>query len=81
MEKKDLLSVKKGTVVIRSHGVAEEVYDLICENGLNLADATCQFVKKIHRIVKAGRRKRKRDRDHRKCQSSGGRRHPRMVCF
>ena len=39
--KEDLLSVKKGTVVIRSHGVAEEVYDLICENGLNLADATC----------------------------------------
>ena len=50
--KEDLLSVKKGTVVIRSHGVAEEVYDLICENGLNLADATCPFVKKIHRIVR-----------------------------
>ena len=50
--KEDLLSVKKGTVVIRSHGVAEEVYDLICENGLNLADATCTFVKKIHRIVR-----------------------------
>lgn len=33
-------------------GVAEEVYDLICENGLNLADATCPFVKKIHRIVR-----------------------------
>ena len=28
------------------------VYDLICENGLNLADATCPFVKKIHRIVR-----------------------------
>lgn len=27
-------------------------YDLICENGLNLADATCPFVKKIHRIVR-----------------------------
>ncbi len=38
--------------MIRSHGVAEEVYDLICENGLNLADATCPFVKKIHRIVR-----------------------------
>lgn len=79
--KEDLLSVKKGTVVIRSHGVAEEVYDLICENGLNLADATCPFVNENTSHCQAGRRKRKRDRDHRKCQSSGGRRHPRMVCF
>ena len=48
----ELEGLSGGTVVIRSHGVAEEVYDLICENGLNLADATCPFVKKIHRIVR-----------------------------
>ena len=72
--KEDLLSVKKGTVVIRSHGVAEEVYDLICENGLSICKENTSH-------CQAGRRKRKRDRDHRKCQSSGGRRHPRMVCF
>ena len=50
--KEELAALTGGIVVIRSHGVAEEVYDLICENGLNLADATCPFVKKIHRIVR-----------------------------
>lgn len=50
--KEELSALKKGTVVIRSHGVAEEIYDLIQEKGLKLVDATCPFVKKIHRIVK-----------------------------
>lgn len=50
--KEELAALEKGTVVIRSHGVAEEIYDLIQEKGLKLVDATCPFVKKIHRIVK-----------------------------
>ena len=50
--KEELSALEKGTVVIRSHGVAEEIYDLIQEKGLKLVDATCPFVKKIHRIVK-----------------------------
>lgn len=49
--KEELAALEKGTVVIRSHGVAEEIYDLIQEKGLKLVDATCPFVKKIHRIV------------------------------
>ncbi len=40
-----------GTVVIRSHGVSRAVYELLKEKGINLVDATCPFVKKIHRIV------------------------------
>ena len=39
------------TVVIRSHGVGKEVYDLLEEYGLSYVDVTCPFVLKIHRIV------------------------------
>ena len=44
-------AVKGGIVIIRSHGVAKHIYDLIEENGLELVDATCPFVKKIHKVV------------------------------
>ena len=40
------------TVVIRSHGVPKSVYDKIAELGLSYVDATCPFVKKIHKIVR-----------------------------
>ena len=43
---------QNSTIVIRSHGVAQNVYDKINELGLNCVDATCPFVKKIHNIVK-----------------------------
>ena len=43
--------LNKGTVVIRSHGVEKKIYDLIEEKKLKLVDATCPFVKKIHKIV------------------------------
>ena len=39
------------TVIIRAHGVAREIYDIMEKNGLECVDATCPFVKKIHRIV------------------------------
>ncbi len=40
-------------VVIRSHGVAQSVYDDIAALGLDYVDATCPFVGKIHQIVSA----------------------------
>lgn len=48
----ELRRVKKGTVIIRSHGVPEQIYRIIEEQGLHMVDATCPFVKKIHRIVR-----------------------------
>ncbi len=39
------------TLVIRSHGVAKEVYDSAAKLGIAVADATCPFVAKIHKIV------------------------------
>ena len=44
--------VKEGeTLVIRSHGVEKSVYDDACNLGVDVADATCPFVAKIHKIV------------------------------
>lgn len=41
----------KGTIIIRSHGVSKEVQEEIEKSNLTVVDATCPFVKKIHRVV------------------------------
>ena len=46
--KEELEALTEGTVIIRSHGVGRE---MIQEKGLICVDATCPFVKKIHRTV------------------------------
>jgi 4-hydroxy-3-methylbut-2-enyl diphosphate reductase len=46
-----LKTITVGTVVIRSHGVAKDVYDILEKQKLHIVDATCPFVKKIHNIV------------------------------
>ncbi len=49
--KEELKRVTEGTVVIRSHGVAKEIYEAIEAQGLECVDATCPFVKRIHNIA------------------------------
>ncbi len=49
--KEELERLSEGVVIIRSHGVEKEIYDIIEQNGLTLVDATCPFVRKIHKIV------------------------------
>ena len=39
------------TVIIRSHGVSKSVYDQLESRGVQVVDATCPFVKRIHGIV------------------------------
>ena len=39
------------TVIIRSHGVTCKVYETLKESGVEIIDATCPFVKRIHGIV------------------------------
>ncbi|MBW7573455.1 bifunctional 4-hydroxy-3-methylbut-2-enyl diphosphate reductase/30S ribosomal protein S1 [Caproiciproducens faecalis] len=39
------------TMVIRSHGVSQAVYDSLLEKKTEFANATCPFVTKIHNIV------------------------------
>ena len=41
----------RGTVVIRSHGVTKAVENRLRAQGHEIIDATCPFVKKIHRAV------------------------------
>lgn len=48
----ELKQLRQGTLIIRSHGVGEQIYNLAKEQNLHLVDATCPFVKKIHRIVR-----------------------------
>ncbi|MCH5273259.1 MAG: bifunctional 4-hydroxy-3-methylbut-2-enyl diphosphate reductase/30S ribosomal protein S1 [Lachnospiraceae bacterium] len=44
-------TVEKGTIVIRSHGVTKEEQEKLSAHGFEVVDATCPFVKKIHKIV------------------------------
>ena len=53
----ELEGIKNGTIVIRSHGVTKEVHKKLEETGLQIIDATCPFVKRIHRIVDEESRK------------------------
>lgn len=47
----DCGNVCDGTVVIRAHGIPEETEKKMKKQGINIVDATCPFVKKIHNIV------------------------------
>ena len=47
----DLLKAKNGIVIIRSHGVPKRICDRMDELGIQYVDATCPFVKKIHKIA------------------------------
>ena len=68
----DLTKVKDGTVVIRSHGVAKEIYDLMDECGIDYIDMTCPFVKRIHDIVY-------RESEQRKIVIIGSKIHPEVI--
>ena len=50
-DEEELKTVDADVVVIRSHGVAKYIYDIMDERGITCVDATCPFVKKIHKIV------------------------------
>ena len=47
----ELAALEEGTVIIRAHGVGRHIYELLEKKGIRLVDATCPFVRKIHRIV------------------------------
>ena len=44
-------AVPGDTVIIRSHGVSRDVYRRLESRGVEIVDATCPFVKRIHTIV------------------------------
>ena len=51
IEEENLEDIKEGTVIIRSHGVEKAVCEHIQALGLQCVDATCPFVKRIHKVV------------------------------
>ena len=44
-------NLPKGKIIIRSHGVGRDIYESLVATGFEIFDATCPFVKRIHRIV------------------------------
>ncbi len=47
----DLEKLQGSTVIIRSHGISQEVFRQLEQYDVKIVDATCPFVSKIHRIV------------------------------
>lgn len=47
----EFASLPKGKIIIRSHGVPRKTYEALQKTGFDVHDATCPFVKRIHRIV------------------------------
>ena len=68
----ELQNLTDAVVIIRSHGVGPQIYRLLEERGLTVVDATCPFVKKIHRIVE----EQKKDR---RVIIVGNRSHPEVI--
>ncbi|MCC8168137.1 MAG: 4-hydroxy-3-methylbut-2-enyl diphosphate reductase [Clostridiales bacterium] len=55
-ERGDQQANRCGTIIIRSHGVSREEEEAMRRLGLRVVDATCPFVKKIHRLVEKNSR-------------------------
>ena len=47
----ELNQIPRGTIIIRSHGISQELLDELSSHGHKIVDATCPFVKKIHKTV------------------------------
>ena len=50
-ELSELATLPKGKIIVRSHGISRAEYEEIESNGFDVVDATCPFVRKIHRLV------------------------------
>jgi len=48
----DIKELKRGdTLIVSAHGAPKNVFDFALENGINLVDATCEYVKKVQNIA------------------------------
>ena len=63
----------EGILIIRSHGVPQSVYEKAEKTNLDIIDATCPFVKKIHNIVE------KESKEGREIIIIGDEKHPEVV--
>jgi len=54
---KDIKKIRRGTVVVSSHGLSPKVVKALSERGLKIIDTTCPFVRKAQKIAKSLSRK------------------------
>ena len=47
----ELKDLPKGRIIIRAHGIPKATYEILKASGFEIIDATCPFVKRIHKIV------------------------------
>lgn len=47
----EMIQPREGTVIIRSHGVSRAVYDALRSCSLDIVDATCPNVSRVHKLV------------------------------
>lgn len=47
----EIKNLKNKKVIIRTHGIEKQVYDLLKSNNNSIVDLTCPFVGKIHKLV------------------------------
>lgn len=50
-ELNELAALPKGRIIVRSHGISRAEYEEMEDYGFTVIDATCPFVRKIHRLV------------------------------
>ena len=50
-ELSELAELPKGKIIVRSHGISRVEYEEMEQYGFMVVDATCPFVRKIHKIV------------------------------
>ena len=50
-ELNELAALPKGRIIVRSHGISRAEYEEMEGYGFTVIDATCPFVRKIHRLV------------------------------
>lgn len=53
LENLDFEECKNSSIIFRSHGVGKTAYEFCKENDIEIIDATCPKVKKIHEIVES----------------------------
>ena len=47
----ELETLEKGKIIVRSHGISRAEYEQMEQYGFTVVDATCPFVRKIHKLV------------------------------
>lgn len=51
-KRKNVNEIKKGSFIVQAHGICLKILKKIEERGLNIIDATCPNVKKVHDLAK-----------------------------